>query len=589
MKYIKLLALGATMSLSASAIAATLTVTSLADDGSAGTLRSVLASATAGDTIEFADNIAGGEIAITIASGAIEIPVSVSIIAPEDAPITINGGAGGRAYSGSSRTCGLLYGSNADSTVTLKNFIFTEAQVVQDSATPHIGPAVSFLGDAIIDNCCWTNNAVVQTGSYNNDTGDGGVCLRVEGDLQLTNSKFVDNGMSSTIYSMGGNIVTKGEKISIKNCYFDKFVGWDNNRPGNSVRGGGSIAILGASDKDIVIQDCYFTDQWANASASSIFVRQDVTGGTMLIDNCIFREIYGYSANGYSSGGGVISAGNSGSALKLIVKNTEFSNCGCKGYAGTILFRSSAYAVFVNCLFYNSHSVAWGGIADSRCNTYVINCTAVGSVNSQNNANACGAFFMESKTFAGLNSVFAWNYSSTATEMVIDDCSRYGGTVAMYNSFNGVRGRSPNVTDNLMTYDETTKMFALPLQSRTNAVVAGVTLNYVSEMLYPQLTYDEKSPKKKLAAVEILPQTDGGVLDATGWPVRHSADWSSIAYTKDRGVTWTALLGDVAAATIDLVADSRGVEYKMSSDGLPRPPIGAASIPLKVGTTILFF
>lgn len=569
--------------------AATLTVTSLADDGSSGTLRSVLASASEGDTVVFADALAGGEIFITKSSGAIEIPISISVIGPEDAPISINGGANGCAYADSSRTSGLFYASNAESTVTLKNLVFTGVKGSQNSSTPHIGPAVSILGNAIIDNCCWTNNAVAQTGSYNSDTGDGGACLRVEGDLQLTNSKFVDNGMNSAIYSMGGNIVTKGEKISIKNCYFDKFVGWDNIRPGNSVRGGGSIAILGASDKDIVIQDCYFTDQWANASASSIFVRQDVTGGTMLIDNCIFREIYGYSANGYSSGGGVISAGNSGSALKLIVKNTEFSNCGCKGYGGTILFRSSAYAVFVNCLFYNSHSVAWGGIADSRCNTYVINCTAVGSVNSQNNANACGAFFMESKTFAGLNSVFAWNYSSTATEMVIDDCSRYGGTVAMYNSFNGVRGRSPNVTDNLMTYDETTKMFALPLQSRTNAVVAGVTLNYVSEMLYPQLTYDEKSPKKKLAAVEILSKLEGGVLDVAGWPVRHSADWSAVAYSKDRGATWTALYGDVENATIDLVADSRGIAYKLGSDGLPRPSIGAAAINSKFGTIIFIY
>jgi hypothetical protein len=563
---------------STSIYAATHIVTSLADDGSAGTLRSVVSSAVNGDIVEFADAISGGTIVINKDLGVIEISSSISVIGPEDAPISINGGANGCAYAGSSRTSGLFYASNAESTVTLKNIVFTGVKGSQNSSTPHIGPAVSILGNAIIENCCWTNNAVVQTGSYNNDTGDGGACLRVEGDLQLTNSKFVDNGMNSTIYSMGGNIVTKGEKISIKNCYFDKFVGWDNIRPGNSVRGGGSIAILGASDKDIVIQDCYFTDQWANASAGSIFVRQDVTGGTMLIDNCIFREIYGYSANGFSSGGGVISAGNSGSALKLIVKNTEFSNCGCKGYAGTILFRSSAYAVFVNCLFYNSHSVAWGGIADSRCNTYVINCTAVGSVNSQNNANACGAFFMESKTFAGLNSVFAWNYSSTATEMVIDDCSRYGGTVAMYNSFNGVRGRSPNVTDNLMTYDETTKMFALPLQSRTNAVVAGVTLNYVSEMLYPQLTYDEKSPKKKLAAVEILPKKDGGVLDMAGWPVKHSADWSSIAFSKDRGATWTALCGDVESATINMLSDSRGEKYMMSNDGLPVPPIGATTI-----------
>ena len=53
--------------------AATLAVTSLADDGSAGTLRAQVAAAAAGDTIEFDASLAGGTIALATASGAIEI------------------------------------------------------------------------------------------------------------------------------------------------------------------------------------------------------------------------------------------------------------------------------------------------------------------------------------------------------------------------------------------------------------------------------------------------------------------------------------------------------------------------------------
>ena len=50
---------------------ATLTVTSLADDGSAGTLRALCASASAGDEIVFGAALAGGTIAITTATSII--------------------------------------------------------------------------------------------------------------------------------------------------------------------------------------------------------------------------------------------------------------------------------------------------------------------------------------------------------------------------------------------------------------------------------------------------------------------------------------------------------------------------------------
>ena len=81
--------------------ASTLTVTSLADDGSAGTLRDLCASAADGDEIVFDASLAGRTIAITTASGPIEITKALSIVGPADAPITIDGrgGAGGHAYS----------------------------------------------------------------------------------------------------------------------------------------------------------------------------------------------------------------------------------------------------------------------------------------------------------------------------------------------------------------------------------------------------------------------------------------------------------------------------------------------------------
>ena len=198
----------------------TLTVTSLADDGSAGTLRALCASAAGGDEIVFDDSLAGGMIAIA---------KTLSRVGPADAPITIDGqgGAGGaKAYDGSSRTTNLIYATDPDATLTLKNLVFTGSKANQASATPDVGPAVSILGSAVIDNCCWTNNGMAQTGSYNDTTSDGGTCLRVVGNLSLSNSRFVNNGTSGCNYSAGGTLCARGGTVAISNCVFSGAYGW---------------------------------------------------------------------------------------------------------------------------------------------------------------------------------------------------------------------------------------------------------------------------------------------------------------------------------------------------------------------------
>ncbi len=71
--------------------------------------------------------------------------------------------------------------------------------------------------------------------------------------------------------------------------------------------------------------------------------------------------------------------------------------------------------------------------------------------------------------------------------------------------------------------------------------------------------------------------------------MKHSADWSSIAYSKD-GSSWTAMLGTVADATIQLAADQRGVAYReKKSLGLFQPPIGAAAVESAPATMLLIF
>ena len=74
----------------------------------------------------------------------------------------------------------------------------------------------------------------------------------------------------------------------------------------------------------------------------------------------------------------------------------------------------------------------------------------------------------------------------------------------------------------------------------------------------------------------------GGPLDGAGYPVKHSADWTAIADSTDKGATWTALRGAVADATILLDRDQRGVAYS-----LRRTPIGAAAFENPATTLLL--
>lgn len=579
--------------------AAKLTVSSLEDDGSAGTLRALCAAAASGDEIVFADSLAGGTIALTTASGPIEITTTLSIVGPEDAPVTIDGrgGAGGvRAYAGGSRTTYLLHATDADSTLTLRNLVFTgsKANAGKDSAgnaAADVGPAVSVLGSAVVENCVWTNNAMNQTVGYATETGDGGTCLRVVGDLSLSNCTFVDNGINSSVCSIGGAVAALGENVTVSDCIFDGFYGWDRNKPGNSIRGGGAIGILGgdsAATKNIRVERCFFRDLWANAGAAALFVRKDVTDGSFVVRDCVFREMRGYSANQYSGGGGVVSYEGGGSP-RFVFENTEFSNVASSAWGGAVRVSSgSANVVFANCTFVNCTGNEWGSATDTRCATCFVNCTAAGNVNRSTQTRG-SVFFSISKAHHLLNSVCAWNYRDNGS--VWEDTVRYDSTLGVYNSYNHVTGNAPNATDNAMDYDGNTAMFVEPLATLSSFDTAGQTWTFANDIVSPALSIDEKAEKSDpflRRVVEILPKTDGGVLDRAGWPVKHSADWSSIAYTKDDGATWTALVGSADDATILLLADSRGEPYpRRASDGLPKCPIGSATVVAETQLLIL--
>ena len=297
------LALAAVVALPVFAHAATLTVTSIGDDASdPATLRGAIAAATDGDTITFDASLAGATIALAKANGPLEYAGSLTIDGGAGAPVTIDGGAGavdqGVAYSGSSRTTYLIHATGASSTTTLRNLVFTGSKMNQSKDTPDVGPAVSILGNAVVDNCVWTNNAVVRSGNFGSN--DGGNCLRVAGNLTLENSRFNKNGVraGSSNFSLGGAVLAKGVTVVVRNCEFSETYGWDGSTTGS----GNDIAALAvaSSTTSMTVDGCVFEKNLALHGGGGLYVAGG--SGSFVVRNCRFVENKNVS-NGIKHGG----------------------------------------------------------------------------------------------------------------------------------------------------------------------------------------------------------------------------------------------------------------------------------------------
>jgi len=547
---------------------ATLTVTSTGDDASdPATLRGAIAAAADGDTIAFDASLAGATIALDKTLGPLEYAGSLTIEGPASAPVTIDGGAGavdqGIAYAGNSRTTYLIHATGTAATTTLRNLVFTGSKMNQSKDTPDVGPAVSILGNAVIDSCCWTNNGVARSGNFG--TADGGGCLRVGGNLALSNSRFEKNGVSagSSIFSLGAAVLAKGATVAVTNCVFSETYGWGGSTTGS----GNDIAAfaVGSATTRLTVEGCVFEKNLAVHGGGALYMAGG--SGFFSVRNCRFVENKNTN-NGIKHGGAVSIAG----AGEYVFENCEFAGNYCNGWGGAVRSeKDAANIVFANCTFANNNGSGWGGATDTRGPTWYVNCTAAGNVNRASDNNGPGTFFVIKNTKI-LNGALVWNWSNNGT--VKNDTSKYGGTLDIYNSYNYPAGSAPSKEENVTrNYDETTAFFAEPLASISSMTCFGNTYNFSQAITTPVL-----SPAADAATPRAVEIDRNGVLLSTGWPVRHDADWSNIAYSKDAGETWIALRGSADAATISLSADSRGAAYAVSG-GIPVTPIGSATVP----------
>lgn len=145
------------------------TVTSSADDGTPGTLRSQVAAAVAGSTITFDNSVTN----VVLLTGEITIDKNLTIVGNGSTTTTINGNANGRIFN-----------------VNNGNFIIRELRLTNGLADN--GGAIQVVGaNLVINNSLLTNNRA------NGVLGSGGAVMVGTGSVFASNNSTFSNNISN--------------------------------------------------------------------------------------------------------------------------------------------------------------------------------------------------------------------------------------------------------------------------------------------------------------------------------------------------------------------------------------------------------
>src|ERR1700723_2507018 len=228
--------------------AATDTVTSLADDGSAGTLRSVIAAAASGDTINFSVT---GTISLTL--GQLELSQNLSISGPGATYLAISGDNLNHAeYDVFQVDVGVtasISGVTIESGNGYAGGILNDGTLTLSSST--LSGNSGFVGGGIFNDGTLTLSSSPLPGTSaagNSPAGGGGICN--VGTLTVINSTFSGNsaGYGGGIFNVGGDGVALTLKstllagqLSGRNCYLN---GDNETSDGYNLSDDGSCSFL---------------------------------------------------------------------------------------------------------------------------------------------------------------------------------------------------------------------------------------------------------------------------------------------------------------------------------------------------------
>ena len=323
----------------------TFVVTSPLDDGSAGTLRSKIAAAHSGDTIDFASSLAGDTITLNPTFGELLITKSLDIEGPGANLLTISGNDASRVFdiSGAATTSVTIAGltiahgsatgfgmgsspsdlggggilNEANASLTLSQSVLTNNTATANSGTVDVfGGGLLNEGSATVTSCIFSSNKAL---------GGGG-------------TSFFGGSVGGAIDNFGGATLTVTGSTFIKNQAIS------TDQPGLFFGVGGAIENNAGFDQahpsTATISNSTFTDNQAigggtGSSGNGGAIDNEGTDATMtltnsrLIDN---QSIGGAENNGL--GGGILNAQGS----KLIVTSSTLIGNQAIGGSGSNTF-----------------------------------------------------------------------------------------------------------------------------------------------------------------------------------------------------------------------------------------------------------
>lgn len=278
---------------------AVLPVTSCADDGGPGTLRSVVATAVSGDTVDMTQLSCS---TITLTSGTISILVNdLTLQGPGANALTLDGG-------GVDRVIG--HGVGAGSNLTINDISISNGHT--EAVRAQGGCVLSFgnvsLTRATISNCS------VDGGSSKYAAAGGG--LMANGDLTLTDSSLVDNTVSAiggtyaaSYGSLGGGAYVRGNALIIDSTISGNSVQAPTGTNGYRAYGGGIVAM-----QSLVVYNSTIAFNTADQRGGGVFRFASSADygtdlqSTIVADNTVAYQ--GYSAADFGGYGTISGANN---------------------------------------------------------------------------------------------------------------------------------------------------------------------------------------------------------------------------------------------------------------------------------------
>ncbi len=289
-------------------VPSTLTVTNALDDGSAGTLRSTIAAAPSGATIDFSNQLQGHTIVLT--SGQLAISKNLDIEGPGANKLIVSGNNASRVFD---------IGNSATVTIAGLTIANGSATSTTDPAQQGGGGVLNEVGATVhLNNDVLSNNkALVVGGALWNQAGP-----TVSGTATVSGSTFIGN---NAIGSVAGTT--------------NPFMEFEGFGPGNGTAEGGAID----TDGNLAVADSTFKNNEAvgvpgsdntNASGHGGAIGADgsliVTNSTFIGNEALGASVPGDFASSQAEGGAVVVFGSA------MISGTTFSGNEAIGGAGGV-------------------------------------------------------------------------------------------------------------------------------------------------------------------------------------------------------------------------------------------------------------